>query len=186
MSKFLIWMNLVAAQQVPGRSWLGLQVAGGLGKAQRSAMPWGTLVVQTHCWLGSPTPSTALHARKTAAASLPNCRFLFGRLGVSFGFQIFKTLHPESLGSHLVVWKWHSRISLFDLNSAVQRLLYIGRSPADQGERPPTQDEWLLKIKFMDIWKDLSPPTYDDFNPLNHRLQQGSLYNVDSSKFYIC
>ena len=35
------------------------------------------------------------------AAKRPTCWVLFGRLGVSFGFQMFKTPSPESLGNPL-------------------------------------------------------------------------------------
>ena len=35
------------------------------------------------------------------AARRPTCWVLFGRLGVSFGFQMFKTPSPESLGNPL-------------------------------------------------------------------------------------
>lgn len=39
------------------------------------------------------------NVRRTLAASLPTCWFLFGRLGVSFGFQMFKSPSLESLGN---------------------------------------------------------------------------------------
>lgn len=108
MSKFLIRVSLNVVRQVLCHSaWLlGCRVPG-KAKGHCSAL-------QGLCEYSNPTrpppappdwlvwllsPSLTFNSPRAVAANLPTCWFLFGRLGVSFGFSMFKTPSQESLGN---------------------------------------------------------------------------------------